>query len=436
MPATPFDSSLYRDLFTEPEAAKLFTDSAEIRAMLLVEGALARAQGRFGIIPETAAKAIHRAAREVQIDPAALARETGRSAVPVPALVAAFRAAMAAPDHARHLHHGATSQDIQDTALALRLKRALQIAENHLSSLLVTLADLAEQHAETPMAARTWGQPATPSSFGAHIAAWGRPLLAWQADLAHLAPHVARVSLSGASGTAAALGDQAPRIRAAMAESLGLTDPGHSWHSERDGIARLAHWLGGLTASLGKIGIDTARLTTTGEARLAATGGSSTMPQKQNPVAANLLEALARHGSGLTATLTLAPLHAQARDGGAWLSEWLALPQLVLVTARALATARQIAESLSPNPATMTAQISDPMAAEALQFALAAHMPRPDAQAALKEIAATTTAQTFRQAVEARFPDHNLAPCFDPAQNLGQAPAEARAFAQAARSLP
>ena len=62
-------------------------DSAEIRAMLLVEGSLARVQGTLGLIPETAAAFIDRSAREVQIDPAALAAETAVNGVPVPALV-------------------------------------------------------------------------------------------------------------------------------------------------------------------------------------------------------------------------------------------------------------------------------------------------------------------------------------------------------------
>jgi hypothetical protein len=97
MPASALDSAIYRELFGDAEVARLFTDTAEVRAMLLVEGALAEVQGELGLIPETAARAIHRAAMELQVDPGALAAETGRNAVPVPALVAAFRAEMKAP---------------------------------------------------------------------------------------------------------------------------------------------------------------------------------------------------------------------------------------------------------------------------------------------------------------------------------------------------
>jgi 3-carboxy-cis,cis-muconate cycloisomerase len=127
MPAAPADSAITRDLFGDAETAALFTDSAEVRAMLLVEGALARVQGALGLIPADAAAFIDRAAREVQIDPATLAAETARNGVPVPGLLAAFRKAAEAPDPMRWLHWGATSQDIIDTALALRLRRVLDL---------------------------------------------------------------------------------------------------------------------------------------------------------------------------------------------------------------------------------------------------------------------------------------------------------------------
>ena len=58
MPASPLDSAIYRDLFHDAEVAKLFSDGAEVRAMLLVEGALAKAQGAAGLIPEVSAAAI------------------------------------------------------------------------------------------------------------------------------------------------------------------------------------------------------------------------------------------------------------------------------------------------------------------------------------------------------------------------------------------
>ena len=122
MAGSVFDSQLYGDLFPAGDVGRLFSDSAEIRAMLLVEGMLAKVQGELGVIPEDSAFFIQRSAMEVQIDPAGLADETGQNGVSVPGLVAAFRKAMEAPEHSQYIHWGATSQDIIDTGLMLRLR--------------------------------------------------------------------------------------------------------------------------------------------------------------------------------------------------------------------------------------------------------------------------------------------------------------------------
>ncbi|MCR9150157.1 MAG: lyase family protein [Rhodobacteraceae bacterium] len=442
MPASPIDSAIYRGLFGDDDLARLFSDSAEVRAILLVEGALAKAQGGLGMIPETAASFLHRAVQEIQIDPSGLAAETATNGVPVPALVAAARKALEAPEHARYLHWGATSQDICDTALALRLRAALKIVDARLAGAIAALADLAEAHAETPMLARTYGQGAVPTSFGAVAAGWGAPLLHHRARLTDLSPRLLSVSLSGAAGTLSALGGAGPAVRAALATELGLSDPGGSWHAGRDRIGDLAGWAAGLAASLGKIGEDLLSLTRTGveELRLGTGGGSSTMPQKQNPVAASALVALCRHAIGLAGLVQGAGMHRDQRDGAAWFSEWLALPGLVLATGRAAALARDLAEAARPDPGRMAAALDDGLGlvmAEALTFALAETLPRPEAAAAVTALCAEARdSGTPLAALAARdHPGRDWAALLDPRHGLGTAPAEARAFARQARGL-
>ncbi len=97
MAASVFDSPHFARLFPTGEAGRLFTDTAEVRAMLLVEGALAKVQGDMGLIPKESAYFIHRSAMEVQVDPSAC-RRTGHHGV----LCARPRIAFAAmkPEHA------------------------------------------------------------------------------------------------------------------------------------------------------------------------------------------------------------------------------------------------------------------------------------------------------------------------------------------------
>ncbi|NNE89467.1 MAG: adenylosuccinate lyase family protein [Silicimonas sp.] len=439
MSASPIDSAIYRQLFGDKDVGALFTDSAEVRAMMLVEGALAKVQSDLGVIPKTAGKAIHRASLELQLDPGALASGAGQSAVPVPALVVAFREAMQAPEHANWLHWGATSQDIMDTGLALRLRQALGIIDTRLMETARALGSLAEQHSKTPMVARTYGQAAVVTTFGAQIASWGVPLLRARARLSAVTEDVTKVSLSGAAGTLSAM-EKGPQVRAELAKALGLTDPRTSWHSTRDSIAGLAAWATMLCGSLGKMGEDLLLMTQFGidEVRLAAAGDSSTMPQKNNPVTPSLLVAIARQTVGLNSVIQSALPHRQQRDGAAWMTEWLSLPQIVLLTARALSVAQELACTLTPEREKMElgiAETNGTLFAEALSFALAETMSRTKAQATVKTLIseAVKTRQSLQSLVEATYPKLNAAQLFDPSKHLGTAPDEARAFAVLAR---
>ncbi|CUH75165.1 lyase family protein [Tropicibacter naphthalenivorans] len=440
MPATPFDSAHLTQLFATGDTARLFSDTAEIRAMMMIEGALAQVQAAHGVIPETAAKAIHRAGLEIQIDPSGLAEATGQNGVSTPALVAAFRKEMQAPEHAQYLHWGATSQDIQDTALMLRLRQVIAQQETRLKAILGGLASLAEEHADTPMAARTYGQHATPSSFGAQVAQWGHPLLRALNDAASVRENL-WVSLSGAAGTGSALGPDPAAIRAGLAEKLALSDPGRSWHTDRAPVLAILGWLVQMTLATGKMGEDLILATQSGigEVILGGTGASSTMPQKQNPVGPSALVALGHHVQGLFATLQGAALHRQQRDGAAWFTEWLTLPQLVLSSAAALTHAETLATSLRPNPAAMQTTLDSTgglLMAEALTFELAKTIPRPDAQASVKTLCAQArdTGTPLADIARAAHPDLP-GDFFDTARSMGAAPSEARTFAAAVRAV-
>jgi 3-carboxy-cis,cis-muconate cycloisomerase len=430
MPANPADSALYRDLFGDDETARLLSDSAVLRAMLLVEGQLALVQGKLGLIPADAAAYIDRASREVVLDPSAMSAETARNGVPIPALLAAFRKEAQAPEMMQYLHWGATSQDIMDTAQALRLRRICDLWDARLAALLARLGEMAAGHAEVSMAGRTYGQSATPTSFGALIAAWGRPLLRHRLRLAGLRDDVAVVSLSGAAGTLAAMGPLGAEVRAGLGRALALRDPGASWHAERDGLAAFAAWMAGLCASLAKMGQDLILLSQSGiaEVTISGAGGSSTMPQKQNPVGPSVLVALSRQATALSSVMQDATVHGLQRDGAAWFTEWLTLPPLCLATGRALSLGLDLAGKITPDADAMArnlAQDGGLIHAEALTFALAQQMPRPEAAAVVASLVAEVRdgQGTLLALAKARWPEVDLS------QNLGTAPDEARAFA-------
>ncbi len=248
------------------------------------------------------------------------------------------------------------------------------------------------------------------------------------------------VSLSGAAGTASQLGRDPAEVRKSLAEGLGLIDPGHSWHTDRDRIVELAQWLSAVCTAAGKIGTDITLMARSdvGEIQIGSAGASSTMPQKQNPVAASALIAFARFAPAQVAALSTP--HAEARDGAAWFTEWLTLPPLVAAAARASALVGEVVRSLTPDANAMATRLNDPLGlihAEALSFALTATLPRDDAQAEVKRLAtqAQATGTALPDLMEKSHPDVPM-PDLTPPASLGSAPSEARDFARSVRDLP
>jgi 3-carboxy-cis,cis-muconate cycloisomerase len=435
---TPALHSFYGDLMVDPATAAAFTGEAELAAMLRVEVALARVQAQSGLIPAEAAEAIAAHVAGVRLTPEQLAAGTAIDGVPVPTLVAALRRSGEGNAALGWIHWGATSQDILDTGLALRLAEVIALWQARLDTLIDLLGRMAEAHADLAMAGRTYGQAATPTSFGALVASWGRPLVRHRDRLAALMPDLLMVSVSGAAGTSAAMGPDAAAVRSGLATALGLADPGASWHAERDGIAAFGQWMAGVTASLAKMGADLVTLSQTGigEVRLAGAGGSSTMPQKQNPVGPSLLVALAPYVSALSGALNQAVVHRLQRDGSAWFTEWLALPQAAMATGRALALSLEVASAIAPDAEAMAAglhQGGGTIFAEAVTFALARRMPRPDAARIVAALSRRALAGegALLDLVAMDYPDEDWQSLTGPAA-LGLAPQEARAFAREA----
>ena len=394
---------MYSALLSDPEVAALLDDAAQARAMVRVERALAVAEGRLGVIEPGVATAIEQRLSNFEPGLVGLARGTAEAGVPVPALVAQLRVAVGG-EAAGFLHWGATSQDIVDTALILQLREALVLLEGRLAALTAALARLADAHRATVAVARTRFQQAVPTTFGLKAAAWLAPLLRHRARLAGLRSRLLVVQFGGAAGNLSALGAQGVAVMEALAAELDLDCPALPWHAQRDTLAELASWLALVTGSLGKLGLDLLLLAQSevAEVREARGGGSSTMPQKANPVLSEALVTLARRNATLLAGMYQAMPHALERDGAAWQLEWAILPDMIETTGAALAHAGELARTLVVDPARARAVLDaalDLPLAEAVSFALAEHVPRARAQELVKQAAREATA-SGRQLLE------------------------------------
>jgi 3-carboxy-cis,cis-muconate cycloisomerase len=355
---------LIESLATTEPLADVFSDESTLQAMLDFEVALARAEGRLGVIPPAAAEAIERAAKAGSFAAATLARETLRAGTPGIPLVKALTEQVRAldPTAAHFVHWGATSQDVADTAIILLLKRAQALLAADHRRLESALRSLSDQHQGTVMLGRTLLQPAPPITFGLKAAGWMAAIRRGWTRLAAAFADALIVQFGGASGTLAALGDQGIAVGRALAEELGLACPDAPWHTHRDRLAALVAACGVQTGSLGKMARDIALLMQ-GEVGEAAEpggpdrGGSSTMPHKRNPIACSLTLAAAHRVPGLVAAFLSAMVQEHERGAGGWQAEWPTVAAVIQATGLAAASMAEAAEALAVDGARMRANI-------------------------------------------------------------------------------
>lgn len=341
MSFSPFEHPVLGGLFGDAEIAALFTAEADVAAMLRFETALVLAQARAGVISEGEAASISQGLSKVTIDYAGLRDGVAKDGVVIPELVRQLRAAVE-PGVAKKVHFGATSQDVIDTSLMLRLKASAFIIGIRLSSCIAGLEALIRRDGTKPLMGYTRMQAAIPITVADRVTSWQKPLCRHEERLHLLLEKNFAVQFGGAAGTLDALGDKAADVRAELARKLDLADI-PQWQSQRDGIADFAHFLTLVTGTLGKFGQDVALLAQSGQdIRLSGGGGSSAMPHKQNPVVAETLVALARFNAVQISALHQSMVHEQERSGAAWMLEWLVLPQMVAATGSALLSAERL----------------------------------------------------------------------------------------------
>jgi 3-carboxy-cis,cis-muconate cycloisomerase len=397
--ATPLDSDIFAGLFTDEHISRLLNDEAFVRALVEVEVALATAEARAGVIPAEAAERIRKMSAD-KVEITALARGTLRSGFPIIPLVQELRRQLA-PDSAPFVHWGATTQDIMDTALVLQMRAATNLLGTRLRTVIDQLASLADHHRATVLAGRTHGQQALPITFGLKAAGWLAPLARHVERLDQLLPRLLVVQCGGAAGTLAAMGDKGLRVTAELAKELRLGVPTMPWHAQRDSLVEFAGWLSLVAGSLGKMAQDIILQAQTevgevGESAEPGRGGSSTMPQKSNPIASELILAAARTNASLLSAMHQAQIQEHERATHGWQVEWLTLPQMVALTGGALKHAVFLTKNLQVDAAAMKTNVARGnglLLAEAVVFALAKTMARSEAEELVKKACAVAAAE-------------------------------------------
>lgn len=339
MSTSPFDHPLLSGLLGDEEIAAFFTPEAELNQIIAFERELLIAEESEGVVPAGTAEIVLPAIAEFKPDISRLGEATARDGVIGVDFVRQLRDWVGAPAD-QYVHFGATSQDLVDTALVLRLKPLLAIYEARLRATADLLAELSARFGQQMLMGRTRMQDALPITAADKLATWRAPLLRDLERLAALQPRLLVLQFGGAAGTLDKLGAKGPAVAERLARALGLGVRAGAWHTQRDCIVELADWLALVSGTLGKIGTDIGFMAQNrvGEIAIEGGGGSSAMPHKSNPVGAEVLVALAHANAALVGGMHAAMLHEQERSGAAWTLEWLLLPQMLMATGAGLRT--------------------------------------------------------------------------------------------------
>ncbi len=351
MTISVFDHPILSALLGDEEVSHAFSVEADVRAMLEFEKALASAQAAAGLISEETAARIGEVCANFIPDITALREGVAKDGVVAPTLVKLLRQKVGEP-HAEKVHFRATSQDVIDTSLMLRLKSLMVSFGQRIDGLIESLRAIEAAQGATPLMGRTRMQRALPITAADKLRGWREPLERHRDRLPDLARRLLVVQFGGAVGVRGGIEGRGDAIAAELARRLELGN-GPCWHVERDCPAEFASWLSLVSGSLGKIGQDVAILAQNeiAEAQLSGGGASSAMPHKSNPVQAETLVTLARFNATLLAAQHHALVHENERSGAAWTLEWLVLPQMLAATGASLRHASALCSGLRFHPA-------------------------------------------------------------------------------------
>jgi 3-carboxy-cis,cis-muconate cycloisomerase len=430
---------LLEKLYADDGARRIWSEEATVDAWLRVEGELALAQAAEGVITIAEAEAIADVCRRGLADRSRLWADARNVGYPILGLVRAISAELP-PGPDGRVHYGATTQDIMDTALALQAGSSTRYLAGLVTEIGDLLAGMVAEHAGTIMAARTHGQQAVPTTFGAKLAVYLHQLADARERLLRTGGAAARVSLFGAGGTNAAMGPQGAAVRRRLAEALGLDGADVPWHVGRDRLVDVAHACGVAAAVCVRLAREVVELSRSEVGEVAERAGhhrgaSSTMPQKANPITAESII-----GFGVAAEAEcgglLRTIEAQhERSAGEWQAEWLLLPQLVEHTASALALVRELVETMTVDRAAMSRNLDVDgglLMSEAAMMQLAPELGRERAHDAVYAAAQRIreTGSSFGAALAAvleRSDDPGMTASVRPADYLGEARSVCRA---------
>ncbi len=350
-----FDSILYSPLFTQDEMKRVWSDENLIRTWLTFEVSIAEVQADLGMIPYSAVASIKHVCDVKNIDWVRLAEDTQTVGMAIKPLVDQL-ADQGDDDVKKYLHWGCTTQDLLDTSLAMRVKQTLDIIREQLVALGNQLKLMALTHKQTVMVARTNAMDALPTTWGLQVSSYLQEITRHLSRLDELYPRATTGMFGGAVGNLSSIGIQGLELRKRLFVKLQLTEPTGLGNASLDNIAEVIQFFALIHGSLCRIANDTEVMgrASIGELREGETGGgSSTMPHKANPRAANMIQTLSRMGWMYAAGAPNLMDQQDVRSASMRVLNWSLVPEASLALSTSLERAERLITHLVVNESKM-----------------------------------------------------------------------------------
>ncbi len=430
------DSRFYRAGFTTNEACRVFCDYRRLQRWLDVEAALAWSQAELDIIPREAAVELIKTAKLQLLDKEVIhevIKTTGHSLMPV---LTAWEK-ISAPEAARYIHYGATTQDIQDSAQSLEIKDIFTIINRDLRSIINELSGLAKKYCSRTVVGRTHGQHALPTTFGLKIAVWLDELLRCADRLEECGKRTLVSQLFGGVGTMDALGERGLEILDLFSKQLGLSAPRTAWHSSRDRVTEFVSTSAILAGCLGKITNELCQLSRNEIGELEEPFhigkiGSSTMPHKRNPELSEQVVVLSKLIKANASLSFDSLINEHERDYRAVRLEWVTVVDTSLYLCGALSMMKSILGNLIIHEEAMERNLQKSavlISTEALMFLIGEKIGKQKAHQLIYEVSMSThdTGAEFidqlamHPDIQGLFSRKTLGKAITPEKNIGLA---------------
>jgi adenylosuccinate lyase len=380
--------------YTLPEMGALWTDEHKFASWVEVELLVCEALAEIGVIDEGDLRAIRKGTAP---SPERVLEIEATTSHDVIAFLTAYRETIPDPDGSnpgRWVHHGLTSSDLLDTALAVTLMRATDLVLTKTDHLVAALVARAQQEWDTVCIGRTHGVHAEPTTFGHKLAQFAFAVDRGRTRLRAARAAVATGSLSGAVGTYSNID---PRVEQAVCERLGLAvEPVATQVVARDRHAELICALAVLSASVEQLALEIRHLQRTEVAEAfepfgSGQKGSSAMPHKRNPILCERICGLARilRGHTVAALENVALWH--ERDISHSSVERVIFPDSLTATHYQVHLAIRVVEGLETDRGRMRANVDATRGAvfssRILLHLVESGMPRDEAYAIVQQAA-------------------------------------------------